>query len=181
MGRRALAAACALLPGLAAAANGSIRGEVRVGGKAERSGVAVWVGGYDEPSPDAHGEMHQCGKQFVPRTLFVQAGQWVDFVNDDGLTHNVYSPVDRLNMGRAPGHTRLPHRFRKLGVVDLHCDIHEEMQGALIVVPNRAHGVTGPSGAFRFTDIPPGPRTVSAWLPNGSTVAGRPSVADLLD
>jgi plastocyanin len=100
----------------------------------------------------------------------------VDFVNDDHLTHNVFSPVDRLDMGQVKGPDRDSHRFRKLGVVDLYCNIHEQMRGALIVVPNHAHAVTGAGGAFRFTDLSPGERTVSAWLPDGETVHGKVNV-----
>jgi plastocyanin len=152
---------------LALAANGSLSGEVRAA-RLDRSGVVVWVEGFDEPAPSAHAEVHQCGKRFVPELSFVRAGQYVDFVNDDGLTHNVFSTSAHVDMGRASPNTRVSHQFKNAGVVDLFCDVHEEMRGTLFVLTNGAVTLTGPDGKFSFDKIPAGRRTVVAWQRDGA-------------
>ncbi|HLM47620.1 MAG TPA: hypothetical protein VK458_27395, partial [Myxococcaceae bacterium] len=100
MGRGALIVMMLLAAPLAAAQQGSVRGEVRVtapgadgqpAAKADRSGVVVYLTGYNEPPPAAEVNMAQRNKAFQPSVVAVVAGQKVRFSNNDVVVHNVFS------------------------------------------------------------------------------------------
>lgn len=177
MGHRALivAALAALVPAVASAQSGSIEGEVQVStagpdGKAspkdDRSGVLVYVSDISQPPPPEVVTLAQKGKSFVPGELVIVAGQSIDFTNEDPVVHNVFSPTAtrKFDLGRKrPGeHEKIT--FPKPGLVELYCDIHEEMSATVLVLPSKAFARTDKVGRFKIPDLPPGKHQVFAWL-----------------
>jgi plastocyanin len=167
MGRGALILLLSLAAPLAAAQQGTVRGEVRVTvqgpdgrsvPKADRSGVVVYLTGYTEPPPASEVNMAQRNKAFQPSVVAVVAGQKVRFSNNDVVVHNVFSRsrAGKFDAGKNRPGEDYTETFKKTGIVDVYCDIHEQMVATLVVVPNRAVAVTGPDGRFVLTGVPPG-------------------------
>jgi hypothetical protein len=86
------------------------------------------------------------------------AGQKVRFSNNDVVVHNVFSRsrAQKFDAGKNRPGEDYTETFKKTGIVDVYCDIHEQMVATLVVVPNRAVAVTGPDGRFVLTGVPPG-------------------------
>lgn len=168
MGRGALIVLLSLAAPLAAAQQtGTVRGEVRVTVpgpdgrpvlKADRSGVVVYLTGYTEPPPAGEVNMAQRNKAFQPSVMAVVAGQKVRFSNNDVVVHNVFSRsrAGKFDAGKNRPNEDYTETFKKTGIIDVYCDIHEQMVATLVVVPNRAFAVTGPDGRFVLTGVPPG-------------------------
>ncbi len=167
MGRGALILLWLLAAPLATAQQGTIRGEVRITvegpdgrpiPKADRSGVVVYLTGYTEPPPAGEANMAQRNKTFQPSVMAVVAGQKVRFSNNDVVVHNVFSRsrARKFDAGKNRPGEDYTETFTKTGIIDVYCDIHEQMVATLVVVPNRAFAVTGPDGRFVLTGVPPG-------------------------
>jgi plastocyanin len=167
MGRGALILLLSLAAPLAAAQQGTVRGEVKVTvqgpdgravPKADRSGIVVYLTGYTEPPPDKEVNLAQRNKVFIPSVAAVVAGQKVRFSNNDVVVHNVFSRshARKFDAGKnRPGEDYV-ETFKKTGIVDVYCDIHEQMVATLVVVPNRAFAVTDKAGRFVLKGVPPG-------------------------
>jgi hypothetical protein len=111
--------------------------------------------------------MSHRGRRFVPRVLAIPAGDSVAFANLDRVYHNTFSvsAARRFDLGKyAPGR-RDTVRFPRAGAVTLHCDIHPEEIGFVMVVPNRAFARPDSLGAFRLPKLPPGRYRVRTWHP----------------
>jgi hypothetical protein len=56
--------------------------------------------------------------------------------------------------------------FRKSGLVQVYCDIHANMAGFILVLPNHAFARPDPSGAFELPELPAGTYAVKVWHPD---------------
>lgn len=142
---------------------GSIKGKVSPG----KSSV-VYVEG--SPTPvDKGSTMDQKGLLFQPHVLVVVIGTTVEFLNSDKVQHNVFWPSisgDKKkghNMGTWPQGQKKPFKFNEPGVVPLLCNVHPEMAGYIIVVPNSHFAQTTEDGSFTIANVPDGEYTVTAW------------------
>lgn len=186
MGRRHLALAFWLslsVPAAALAQEGTVRGKVEVTAKgadgqpapaADASGVVVYLTGFTQDPSDEVPVVRQRFKSFVLpdgrggsfRALPITKGQSVDFVNDDVELHNVFSTskIREFDLGKKGPKDREKIRFSQAGVVDIFCDIHEQMTMTILVLPNRAFAITGKDGSFEIKGVPPGTHEVRAWV-----------------
>ncbi len=109
----------------------------------------------------------QRGHLFAPRVLVVTVGSRVEFRNADHVYHNVFSvaAAKRFDLGKnAPGAADTI-AFEKPGVVNLHCDIHPEELGFVVVVPNHFLARPDSLGAFTLPALTPGTYRLHAWHP----------------
>lgn len=172
---------------------GTVRGVIALSrngaGVANRSGVLVYVVGFDEAPPPEMAEIQQRGKRFIPPLLGITAGQKVSFPNRDPLYHNVFSPslVRQFDLGQfRTGETR-SRVFPKSGVVDVYCNIHPQMSATILVLPNRRFATTASDGSFTIYGVPAGRWKIYAYSrraakPVGAAVevkAGRTATVDL--
>src|SRR5258706_3690493 len=196
MRRPATALLCLALatPGLVRAADpapATIRGAVKVmkkgffgkiGASEDRSGVVVYVTGYEEPPPNEQAALAQQNERFAPRILPIVAGQTVSFPNRDRLYHNVFSVSPTLSFDLGQYKSTDPpraQRFEKPGLVPVYCNIHPQMISYVVVLENRAFAVTGEDGAFELQGVRPGKLALNAWMPGAQRVteALRPAPA----
>lgn len=173
MGRRSLTLLFALVPLAAAASGTSVSGRVSLFRRGEdgvrvrvpdASEVLVYVTGFEAPAPQGVApRMEQRNKAFVPAVLPVVKGQAVEFVNMDALLHNVFSPSPaaaspgkKMDLGKYKGPGRVvSYEFRRTGLVDLYCDIHESMRATVVVLPNPVFTFVREDGTFNFPrDLP---------------------------
>jgi len=107
----------------------------------------------------------QRNRMFAPRVLAIPAGTQVEFQNLDRVYHNAFSvsTARRFDLGKyAPGKTDTV-KFDRAGVINLHCDIHPDMLGFIVVTPNHAYVRPDSLGHFTLPKLPAGPYTVRVW------------------
>lgn len=172
---------------------GSVRGVISLSRNgvavSNRSGVLVYVVGFDEPAPAAVAEIQQHGKRFIPPLVGITAGQKVSFPNGDPFYHNVFSPslVRQFDLGQFRTGESRSRVFPKSGVVDVYCNIHPQMSATILVLPNRRFATTAKDGSFTIDGVPVGRWKIYAYSrraarPVGAEVevrAGRTATVDL--
>ena len=74
--------------------------------------------------------VEQSGKKFAPETLKVKVGDTVTFVNNDSITHNVFSRTNdhRFNIGAQKAGEQKAVKFDKNGLIDVRCAMHPTMR-----------------------------------------------------
>jgi plastocyanin len=95
--------------------------------------ASLLVGASDDPRH----VVGQVGKQFSTAALTVQRGEAIRFVNDDTVTHNVFSKSEAnpFNLKLQPPGDAQDVRFAKPGTVVVRCAIHPMMRLEVTVEP----------------------------------------------
>jgi len=122
--------------------------------------------------------MKQEGKQFLPAVLIVQKGTTVQFPNLDAFFHNVFSvtPDNSFDLGSyRQGETKAV-TMSKPGVVNVYCNMHPQMVGHILVVPNGNYVHAGKDGFFRLSNVPTGHHRIVAWAPDSKPVIAEADV-----
>ena len=125
--------------------------------------------------PGATPTMTQRDTAFVPSVVIVARGASVTFPNADPFFHNVfsYSSAQRFDLGRYPQGESKVVAFPEPGIVEVFCEVHEFMRGAILVTENPFHAVAGSDGSFRITGVPAGEHTIAFWHPDHDRVERR--------
>lgn len=99
----------------------------------------------------------QRNKMFTPRVLGVPVGAVVQFPNEDGLFHNVFSlsPGHAFDLGLYRSGASKSRTFAAAGVVRVFCNIHPQMTALVVAVPTPWIVNASADGGFRF-ELPPG-------------------------
>jgi plastocyanin len=159
------------LSGSAFADEGSVEGTVTSDGK----WTAIWVEGVPAGTwsvPKEKPQITQHGARFQPEFLIIPVGQTVVMPNDDRITHNVFSvsPAKKFDLGHYPQGESRSVKFDKPGVIDLFCDIHDNMHAVVVVAPSMFFAtVTGNEGKFNIHGVPAGAYKLSAYSSSGAT------------
>ena len=156
-----LLTACVLAhpaPGVADVLSGTVATRVRAG--ATPSAAIVYAeplsGSAPVRAPGAFA-ITQRNKTFTPRVLGVPVGAVVQFPNEDGLFHNVFSlsQGQAFDLGLYRSGASKSRTFTAPGVVRVFCNIHPQMTALVVAVPTPWIANAGPDGAFRL-DVPAG-------------------------
>jgi plastocyanin len=119
-------------------------------------------------------QMAQKNLSFVTPLLAVQTGTTVEFPNLDDTYHNIfsYSKPKRFDLGRyRPDEKPVPvQTFDQPGLVVLHCDIHEHMRGAILVLDTPHFTKSDTEGRYKLTGLPSGQYTLKAWVSSKTTL-----------
>ena len=164
-------AATAVAPLHAGAVSGVVRAVTKAGGAGALA--VVYAEPLDSAAPRAPRRvtLTQKNKTFQPRVLAVPIGSTVDFPNNDGLYHNVFSlsapqPFD-LGLYRA-GDSR-SRTFTAPGVYRVFCNIHPQMSAVVVVAPTAYATVAATDGSYML-DLPPGRYRVTAMSERAAPV-----------
>ena len=124
--------------------------------------------------------MNQQNKQFVPSVLVVQKGTTVQFPNMDAIFHNVFSvtPDNSFDLGSYRQGETKSVTMTKPGVVSVYCNMHPQMVGHILVVPNGNYVRAGKDGFFRLSNVPAGHHRIVAWAPDTRPVVAEAEVSE---
>lgn len=77
----------------------------------------------------------QKGKKFSEKSIEVAAGSAIEFVNDDDITHNVYSRSkgNEFDLGAQEPGSNMAYTFANAGKVKVRCAIHPKMKMTVMV------------------------------------------------
>lgn len=144
--------------------------------------VVVWAVPEDGKAPfrppRENPKMIQQDKTFIPHVLPVQVGATVEFPNLDPLYHNVfsYSSAKRFDLGRYEQGKSKAVTFEEPGVIDVFCEIHENMHAYILVLDTPWFTRAGDNGEYSL-DLPAGRYTVYAWARNSQSEPVRVDVS----
>jgi plastocyanin len=127
-----------------------------------------WLPWADKPKPARLKRLVQSGNRFIPRVFVAPLGESIELMNLDRVYHNTFSvsAAKRFDLGKyAPGKTDTL-RFDKAGIVNLHCDIHPDEIGYVVVPPNHAYASPDSLGRFTLPELPEGSYRLRYWHPH---------------
>jgi plastocyanin len=112
-------------------------------------------------------DVDQKNKEFVPRISAVSVGTKIRFPNYDQIRHHVYSfsPAKTFEIPLYKGIPADPIVFDKPGVVTLGCNIHDWMQGWVLVTEASRFEMTDAGGSVTLDDLPAGTVRLRVWHP----------------
>ncbi len=149
---------------------GEIKGKVHATGARDNGNAVVYIeaiSGKTFPAPTKHAEMDQKNLSFIPHVLPILAGTTVDFLNDDDVLHNVYSPdacAGKFNLGSWPKGQKRTYTFKDAGCrAVILCNVHPEMEAWIPVFATPYFGVSAKDGSYEIKDVPAGKYTLSIW------------------
>ncbi|MBL4942159.1 MAG: hypothetical protein JKY81_10905 [Colwellia sp.] len=109
----------------------------------------------------------QLGKSFTPYLSVSQVNSKVSFVNQDDITHHIYS-VDsnnKFSFRIRAGQTNASETFGHVADVAMGCNIHDWMSGYLLIVNTPYFGKTDTQGQVSFNIAQQGKYNVVIWHP----------------
>jgi len=113
------------------------------------------------PVIDQHDQM------FSPHVLVVQTGTAVAFPNHDTVSHHVYSfsQPKPFELPLYKGTAYPPVIFDEPGIVDVGCNIHDQMEAHIAIVDTPYFAITADDGRAVITDLPAGRYSVQVYTP----------------
>jgi plastocyanin len=152
-----------LIPSLALA-DGSIAGKVEATPPKYLEETVVFVKDAKVAASPTTRTMDQKQMKFIPHVLAVTQGDTVDFLNHDGVDHNVFTPDgEAYNLGMIKKDGKSSFTFTKTGAYSQLCSIHPEMLGYIYVAPNKYHAAVDAKGTFNIEHVPAGTYTLAIW------------------
>lgn len=120
------------------------------------------------PSKPAVVDVDQVEKEFVPRVSAVLVGTPIRFPNYDQIRHHVYSfsPTKTFEIPLYKGIPAEPIVFDQAGVVTLGCNIHDWMQGWVLVTETVHTAVSDERGRAVLDGLPAGAVRLRVWHPD---------------
>ncbi|MEE9590880.1 MAG: hypothetical protein V3W26_00045 [Thermodesulfobacteriota bacterium] len=146
----------------------TIKGTVKLRDKDDADKVVIYIEKVDGTfiPPEDNPIMDQIELTFVPFVLPVLIGTTIDFHNSDDILNNIFTPSwvgHRFNLGTFPKGVVRSFTFDRLGEVKLLCNIHPDMEGYILVLPNPYYDIPNEEGRYQIKDVPPGNYSMKMW------------------
>ncbi len=129
------------------------------------------------------GSISQDGCWFRPHVITLTAGSSLSVENKDPLTHNFHTfgfENDSVNFSQ-PSEMKvkvLEEGFEEPEVIKVQCDIHEWMNGWVVVTEGSAVAITGGDGSFTIENVKPGSYKIKIWHEKLGEIEKNLTVAD---
>ena len=118
---------------------------------------------------EEHLIMDQINMKFIPHVLPVLVGTTVDFLNNDAVLHNIFTPdkiANKFNLGTYKKGVIKSHTFDKPGDAVMLCNVHPEMEAWIYVVETPYFAIVGKDGIYSIKNVPAGDYFVKVWNKN---------------
>lgn len=111
--------------------------------------------------------INQKDKKFSPYITVLQKGQAIKFVNQDDITHHIYSVSgeNRFEFKIKSSVEQMTAPMLVAEEIAMGCNIHDWMSGYTLVVDTPYYGKTNGSGQLSFTLPYAGEYLITAWHP----------------
>ncbi len=111
--------------------------------------------------------INQKDKKFSPYITVLQKGQAIKFVNQDDITHHIYSVSgeNRFEFKIKADAEKMSEPLHITEEIAMGCNIHDWMSGYALVVDTPYYGKTDGSGQLTFTLPYAGEYVITAWHP----------------
>lgn len=117
--------------------------------------------------PTKNPEMNQKNLMFMPRVLPVLVGTTVNFLNNDDVLHNVFTPdgcAGKFNLGSWKKGEIRTYKYDKVGCNSvILCNVHPEMEAYVVVLQNPYYALTDKDGNFSIKNVPAGKYVIKVW------------------
>lgn len=111
--------------------------------------------------------LDQSGCMYSPHVLGVMVNQPLKIMSSDATTHNIHFMSTQnpdWNRSQPPGASPLIRRFANPEImIRVHCNEHPWMSAYVAVTTSPFYAVTGESGTFTISNVPPGNYTLGSW------------------
>lgn len=149
---------------------GTIVGKVKAIGARNGADAVIYINAIPSKTfaaPKEHAKIDQMNMTFKPHVLPVLTGTTVDFMNNDDVLHNVFSPdacAEKFNLGTWPKGQMRSYTFKQPGCqAVILCNVHPEMEAFVVVVGTPYYAVSAKDGSFTIKDVPPGKYELKIW------------------
>jgi len=114
-------------------------------------------------------------RRFDPYVLAIAVGDRIAFQNLDRVYHSAFSvsAAKRFDLNRRPPGAADTLTMGRAGVINLHCEIHPDMGGYVVVTPNHAFTFPNQTGQYKLPSLPPGAYTVRVFHPRWGEIQKR--------
>jgi len=116
--------------------------------------------------PNINASLVNQGGRFIPHVQVVRTGAQLEIVNRDPLLHNTHGFQGGrtvFNIGLPTQDQKVKRFLKQAGIIEVMCDVHDWMNGWIVVQHHPYSAVTGDDGDYTINDVPPGTYTVTAW------------------
>ena len=116
--------------------------------------------------PHINASLVNQGGRFVPYVQVVRTGAQLEIINRDPLLHNTHGfggGRTVFNVGLPTKDQKVKKSLKQAGIIQVMCDVHDWMNGWIVVQDHPYFAVTGEDGNFTITDVPPGTYKIIAW------------------
>lgn len=121
--------------------------------------------------------LDQLGLAFLPTQLLVRAGQTIEFVNSETLSHNVHvTSVANDSTVYLADMDPDDHRDLTLdteGAYDVTCDVHPGMRALIYVTSAPYAAFAEMDGSYRIPNVPQGSYAAEVWSASPDLRTGR--------
>jgi plastocyanin len=180
-----LACAVYFLP-LQALAAQSVSGRVEAGPPVKKLIVYLQADGANRPNQPQTYQVSQKDTRFNPPLSIIAAGDSIQWLNDEtkDIDHNIFSlgELTPFDLGLGAKGSKLEQPFNKTGELNYYCSVHKNMEGKIVVLPNRYYRLLEQPGDFTLDGLPEGNWVLNAVVfhrrykaePIRLTVGGKP-------
>jgi plastocyanin len=151
-------------PAIALAAGGTIKGKVEATPAKYLEETVIYLKEAKGNFKSKKVSLDQKGMKFIPHVLTITAGDTVEFLNHDGVDHNVFSPDNETyNLGMIKASGTGSYTFKRPGVYSQLCSVHPEMLAYVFVGQNPYQAVVDAKGNFKIEQVPVGTYQLGIW------------------
>lgn len=126
-------------------------------------------------------------KKYSPERLIIDRKDSLEFINSDGIRHNVFSSSEKnaFDLGTYGPNLKRRVTLHESGIVKVYCNIHADMATFIAVNDPKLTVITDASGSFKFENIDAGQYELVAWNIRGDSsfdvqlVANENSIKDI--
>ncbi|MBL6987875.1 MAG: hypothetical protein ISR72_12735 [Methylobacter sp.] len=153
-----------ILPPLAAQ---SIAGHIEASAQVKQ--LIVYLQSEGSVAPDQVQKtqvVSQKNTEFHSPLTVIAVGDKVQWSNDESkeIDHNIFSlsPLATFDLGLGEKASKLEQVFKNTGVINYYCSVHKNMEGKIIVLPNRYYLLLDRPSDFLIDNLPEGNWTLNA-------------------
>ena len=118
------------------------------------------------PADTTPQSLDQNSCRFNPHVIVVPQKEKFNVLNSDGVLHNIHTYSEAnipINKAQPKFLKKMSVSFEQSEYVRVNCDVHNWMQGWIVVAAHPYYAVSDKNGSFTIADLPAGKYMVEFW------------------